>query len=471
MLTRRRARCFRRRAAAALIAWASVLALAGAARADPTLVAAGDIACHPGQPMTPTSCRQMETAALVHSLAPTAVAVLGDNAYDSGTPQEYASGFGASWGPLFSLIHPVPGNEDYGTAGAGGYFGYFGAAAGAPGSGYYSWDLGTWHLVALNSNCAEAGGCGPGSPQDDWLRADLAANRSPCTLAYWHHPLFTSTGAVAPNLAMRRIWSDLQAVGADLVLNGHAHLYERFAPQDALGNADQGGIREIVAGTGGKSLHTFSQVQANSERRDRDNFGVLEIRLGGADYGWRFISTAHATLDAGSASCHVPGAATGTAQATGGGGVRLTGTASPHGTATTARFEYGTTPAYGATAPAGSAPASGTPYPVAATLTGLAPGTTYHYRLVVQGLAGRTAAGGDATFATGSLPLSTASSGAGGTSAGTGPRRHRPPRRCLRRHHRVRCVRVTHHRRCGMRHGHRVCPRPTRHRAAATPAR
>ncbi|MEA2457620.1 MAG: hypothetical protein QOC95_592, partial [Thermoleophilaceae bacterium] len=185
-------------------------------------------------------------------------------------------------------------------------FQYFGAAAGEPGKGYYSFDVGPWHMIALNSNCAQVNGCDAGSPQELWLRGDLAAHPVGCTLAYWHHPRFTS-GQHGSDASTAALWSDLYAAGAELVLNGHDHDYERFAPQtDAAVRDDARGIREFVVGTGGESHTSFkATIQPNSEVRDASSFGFLELTLSDSAYAWNFISDTPGGLsDSGSGSCH-----------------------------------------------------------------------------------------------------------------------------------------------------------------------
>jgi hypothetical protein len=261
-----------------------------AAASSPTLAAAGDIACAPGSPPMGNACQQNGTAALVQSLNPTAVAALGDEQYESGTTFEFAGAFQPSWGAFKPLIHPVVGNHEYVTSGAAGYFGYFGPAAGQPGQGYYSYDLGTWHLIALNSNC-EFVSCDAGSPQEQWLRADLASHPTNCTLAYWHHPLFTSRGTQGDpdTLATRAFWQALYDNRADIVLAGHHHFYERFAPQNPNGQGDPGGIREFIVGTGGYNLQSFSTTAPNSEVRNSSSFGVLLLTLNPNSYDWRFV--------------------------------------------------------------------------------------------------------------------------------------------------------------------------------------
>ncbi|MDX6642869.1 MAG: hypothetical protein QOD76_831, partial [Solirubrobacteraceae bacterium] len=295
------------RAAAALLTGGALVLIAATAAvaAPPTLAAAGDIACPPNDNTpSPQGCQQAATAALVRVLAPTAVAALGDLQYESGALDEFSS-FNSSWGTFKPLIHPAVGNHEYYTSGASGYYDYFNGvgggfgAAGARAQGWYSYALGAWHVIVLNSNCSIVS-CAAGSPQEQWLRGDLAQSRAPCTLAYWHHPLFTSgPNRNDPNdLATYPLWVALQDAGADVVLNGHDHHYERFAPQDALGNRDElAGIREFVVGTGGRSLYDFQRRSANSEFRDQANFGAIELTLRPSGYDWRFFTTTGAVLD------------------------------------------------------------------------------------------------------------------------------------------------------------------------------
>jgi CARDB/Calcineurin-like phosphoesterase len=265
-----------------------------------SLLAAGDIAaCN--------SSGDEATAALL-SLRVGTVALLGDNAYEDGSPSQYANCYGPSWGPFLDRTRPAAGNREYHTAGASGYFGYFGEAAGTPGEGYYSYDLGAWHVIALNTanNCSAATvTCGAGSPQEQWLRQDLAAHPAQCTLAYFHHPQFSSY--LGTNAAVRPLWQALQDFGADVVLNGHAHNYERFAPQSPTGGLDSvNGIREFVVGTGGDSHHAFpSTFDAHSEVHDDTTFGVLDLTLRASGYSWRFVPAAGGAFsDAGTDNCH-----------------------------------------------------------------------------------------------------------------------------------------------------------------------
>ena len=203
------------------------------------------------------------------------------------------------------MIRPTPGNHDYTTSTAAAYYSYFGAAAGSSGKGYYSYDVGQWHVVALNSNCSAVGGCNAGSAQETWLRADLAAHPNKCTLAYWHHPRFSS-GYHGASTSVQPLWQALYDAGAELVLNGHDHDYERFAPQTPTGQADPArGIREFVVGTGGASERAFSATANNSEARNSSTFGVLQLTLHPSSYEWRFVPVAGQSFtDSGSAPCH-----------------------------------------------------------------------------------------------------------------------------------------------------------------------
>ena len=270
---------------------AAVTPAAGDAAGDPVLVGAGDIA----------SCYERgdgRTARLLDGI-PGTVFTTGDNAYDSGTAAQFRDCYGPTWGRHKGRTRPTPGNHDFRTRSAGPYFRYFGERAGPAGRGYYSYDLGAWHVVALDSNKA----ADPGSAQYEWLRADLAANQAGCTAAYWHAPVFSS-GEHGNNPKMTEIWKLLDEAGGDVVLAGHDHDYERFAPQDSAGNADPNGIRQFVVGTGGRFLRPFTTVQKNSEVRNSKDHGVLKLTLHEAGYDWEFVPVAGATFrDSGSAQC------------------------------------------------------------------------------------------------------------------------------------------------------------------------
>jgi len=259
--------------------------------ADPVLVGAGDIADCSG-------VQDEATAKLLDSIDGT-VFTAGDNAYDSGTATQFRDCYGPTWGRHKARTRPAPGNHDYNTSGAAPYYSYFGDNAGPAGRGYYSYDLGAWHIVSLNSEID----AGATSAQAQWLRDDLAAHPTTCTLAYWHKPVFSS-GEHGNLSQMQAIWQILIQVGADVVVNGHDHDYERFAPQDANGKATPNGIREFVAGTGGRSLRGFGSTKPNSEVRNSSSFGVLKLTLHASSYDWEFAPIAGQTFrDSGSAAC------------------------------------------------------------------------------------------------------------------------------------------------------------------------
>ena len=291
----------RRRRAIAVLLGIQLLGSAGPGAAivqaaDPVVVGAGDIAdCD--------TRADSATATLLDGIAGTVV-TLGDNVYDSGTSAEFRDCYGPTWGRHRTRTRPAAGNHDYRTPGAAGYFRYFGASAGAPAKGYYAYDLGTWHVVVLNSNCAAAGGCGASSPQGRWLQSDLAANAGRDVLAYWHHPRFSS-GVHGGTSAVRTLWEILYGAGADVVLAGHDHHYERFAPQDPWGRADPAfGIREFVVGTGGGTLRGRG-VTAHHSEAFSSTHGVLRLTLRDGAYDWAFIPVAgSAYTDRGSGSTH-----------------------------------------------------------------------------------------------------------------------------------------------------------------------
>ena len=292
-------------------------ATASVSAADPTVAAAGNIACDPASPFfnagngTATRCRQAETAKLL-SPALGAVLALGDNQYCCGSLAQFQAAYDHTWGAVKSITHPVPGNREYATAGAAGYFDYFngpgaeGGPAGLRGQGYYSFDLGAWHLIALNTNCAQVP-CAAGSPQERWLRADLAAHPTSCTLAYTHLPRFSS-GVPGGSLSVKPLWQALYEAGADVVLSAHARDYERFLPQAPSGRFDPGfGLRQFVAGTGGYLLGQPGKRKSHSEVFENNSFGVLELTLHPTSYNWQFIPAAGATFsDSGTSGCHGP---------------------------------------------------------------------------------------------------------------------------------------------------------------------
>jgi len=244
-----------------------------------------------------------ERTALLLDSIPGTVFALGDNVRASGSLSDYQNCYGPSWGrpPHRARTRPAPGDLEYQTAAAQGYFDYFGAAAGTVGQGYYSYDLGEWHIVVLNSNISMA----VGSPQETWLKQDLVANPRQCTLAYWHHPRFSSYSTPV-RASVKPLWDDLYAAGAEVVLNGHYRLYERFAPQSPAGEADvELGMRQFTVGTGGHGVETFGTQVANSEVRASGPYGVLKLTLESGAYTWALVPVAGESFtDAGRGTCH-----------------------------------------------------------------------------------------------------------------------------------------------------------------------
>lgn len=237
-----------------------------------------------------------ETAGLLDGI-PGVVFTTGDNAYPTGSLADFERCYGPSWGRHLSRTRPSPGNHDYETPDASGYFTYFGARAGPAGLGYYSFDLGGWHIVSLNSNISMQAG----SAQEQWLRADLR-RAAPCLLAFWHHPLFSS-GPHGNDDRSLDIWRALYEHGAQVVLNGHDHLYERFAPQTPTGGRDDRGIREFVIGTGGALPYSVAIRRPNSELVDAGSYGVLKLTLTRSAYQWEFVTTGGRVVDSGTGGC------------------------------------------------------------------------------------------------------------------------------------------------------------------------
>jgi hypothetical protein len=269
-------------------------------RSTVTIVAAGDIACDPAHNVgQPTDCDQAATANLIGQLHPTAVLTLGDNQYENNTLAAYKAVFDPTWGKYKSIIYPTIGNHEYLTSGASGYFAYFGFPA------YYAFNLGDWHIISLDSECSHVGGCGPGSPQETWLKANLAAYPWLCTLVTWHEPRFSS-GEHGDASQMTTIWADLVAANVDVVLSGHNHDYEHFVPLGANGQPDPNGTAEFVVGTGGKNHYAFAHAPLAGEAvRSDEPFGVMDMTLGPTGYSWRFVPAPGYTFtDSGSASCH-----------------------------------------------------------------------------------------------------------------------------------------------------------------------
>jgi hypothetical protein len=252
-------------------------------------VAAGDLCA------SSTDCAP--TANLIGSINPTTVLTTGDNAYNTGSASDYASYYDPNWGRFKSITKPAPGNHeyDYGNQQTG-YFAYFDNPP-----PYYSYDVGSWHFISLNGELSASNG----SAQETWLRNDLAQHSNMCTLAYWHEPRWSS-GYHGGDSYYGTFWTDLYNAGADVVLNGHDHDYERFAPQNPSGALDNArGLREFVVGTGGASHYTFNAPVANSEVRDSTTFGLLKLTLHANSYDWQFVRASGGTFtDSGSASCH-----------------------------------------------------------------------------------------------------------------------------------------------------------------------
>jgi Calcineurin-like phosphoesterase len=292
-----------------------IAAFSAEAAADPVIMAAGDIACDPTDPGynggagSADRCHQQATSDLLVSTPLDAVLPLGDIQYDSATTARINAVYAPTWGRVKSISHPILGNHESGAA--TGYFDYFNGPgvsdgpAGPRGKGYYSFDLGAWHLVALNSNCSSVS-CSAGSEQETWLRADLAAHPTSCTLAYWHHPRYSS-GHDGSNAFMQPLWEALQDAQAELLLSGHSHDYERFAPLNRDGEVDRaGGIRQFVVGTGGAFFTGgLGSLAPHSEVAQNDAFGVLKLTLHPSSYDWQFVPDAAGMFtDAGSTSCH-----------------------------------------------------------------------------------------------------------------------------------------------------------------------
>jgi hypothetical protein len=263
------------------------------AAGDPVLVGAGDIGVCGTSADTSTG-NQIE--ALLAGPLDVTPFTLGDNAYPDGMASQFANCYGPAWGSFKAVTKPSAGNHEYKSADAAPYFAYFGAAAGSKGKGWYSYDRGTWHIVVLNSNCGEVGGCGSTSPQVTWLKADLAAHAGDHVLAYWHHPRYTS-GEHGNSPSVQAFWDVLYRAGADVVLNGHDHDYERFAPQDPWGRADNThGIRQFVVGTGGGTLRAKVATMPNSQLY-RATHGVQQLTLGDGSYSWKFDAVGSSSLD------------------------------------------------------------------------------------------------------------------------------------------------------------------------------
>ncbi len=306
-----------RAVASAVIAVTAISGFAAdSAAGDPVIAAAGDIACSSSSATTATKCRQRSTSDLLVNAGLSAVLPLGDAQYQSGSLSGFTKSYHPTWGRVKPITFPAAGNHEYKTAGAKGYFDYFngagqvGGAAGNRGAGYYSYDIGAWHLIALNSSdhCLVVS-CAKGSSQETWLKADLAAHPRSCTLAYWHHPRFNS-GHGGNATFMQALFQDLYDADADVVLGGHAHDYERFAPQNPAGKLDNArGIRQFVVGTGGAFFTALGGAKPNSQVRNASTYGVLMLTLRAASYDWKFVPEAGKKFtDSGTERCHGAGA-------------------------------------------------------------------------------------------------------------------------------------------------------------------
>jgi 3',5'-cyclic AMP phosphodiesterase CpdA len=249
------------------------------------------------------SCDRREseaTAKLLDDIAGT-VFTAGDHAYPKGTTREFVECYGVSWGRHRNRTRPAPGNHDYGSPQAAPYFKYFGSNAGPAGRGYYSYNLGAWHIVSLNSNPDAASW---GAAQEEWLRDDLKADSASCVLAYWHHPRFSSGKTYGNQRHMDALYKILYQHGVSVLISGHEHIYERFAPQNPEGKADAKGVRQFIAGTGGAPLYRIGAVKPNSEVRNGSSHGVLMFTLQASTYDWEFIPVAGQSFrDRGSAGC------------------------------------------------------------------------------------------------------------------------------------------------------------------------
>ena len=285
---------------------------------DPVIAAAGDIACAPPATRTSSKCHQQATANLLTTGGYDAVLPVGDTQYECGQLSAFQAVYDPTWGQVKSISHPAVGDNEYAgsgcsTPGASGYFTYFGAAASPLDQsctqackGYYSYDLGSWHIIALNTECSQVGvgGCKASSPQGKWLAADLAAHPTACILAYWHRPYFNDDGTTSSSPGP--LVKILYAAHADVLLVGHKHFYERFAPMDPFKVTDPNGIRQFIVGTGGKSHGSLATTPPpNAEARDKTAYGVLRMTLHAGSYDWQFLPEAGKTFtDSGTQTCH-----------------------------------------------------------------------------------------------------------------------------------------------------------------------
>jgi acid phosphatase type 7 len=268
-----------------------------------TIVIAGDISCEPGEAKTMFSCRSDETASVIAALQPDAVLTAGDNQYPTGALSDYQDAYDKTWGRFKDITYPTPGNHEYQTPDAAGYFDYFGDRAGARGKGYYSFLLGNWRLIALNSEIDVSAD----SEQLAWLRHVLQTNQAACTLAYWHKPRFSTIGH-ASDVTLDSLWRLLYAHGVDVVVNGHSHGYERYLPQNPNGQPDPNqGIVQFISGLGGRSIQLLrASTPTTLASRQNQTFGVIELMLYPRSAVYRFvpINSTQTFTDRGSITCH-----------------------------------------------------------------------------------------------------------------------------------------------------------------------
>ena len=286
-----------RLATALSFVWFGWVAVPSAEAGGAVLVGAGDISeCN--------SAGDSATAKLVQSIGGT-VFTVGDNAYRTGTASQFQKCYGPTWGKFKNRTRPAIGNHEYMSKGAAGYWRYFGGRAGPRGKGWYSYSAGAWRVIVLNSNCTKVR-CGKGSEQERWLRAQLAKHNNKCTLAYFHHARFSSDRHHGTSPWVGPFWEALYDYGADVVVSGHAHSYERFAPQTPWGKADAShGIRQFVVGTGGAGFYRMGPARPNSQVRNANTFGVLKLNLHSDGYQWNFIPQAGKSFrDSGHGKCH-----------------------------------------------------------------------------------------------------------------------------------------------------------------------
>jgi hypothetical protein len=303
-------------AAVLVIAIAAAHPAVGGTEPAPVIAAVGDIACKNPPANNPSVCQYDDVAAAIAARDPDQLLLLGDNQYEYGLYRDYVENFDVYFGPLLPITAPAPGNHEYGDPGAAGYFRYFGSAAHA---GYYSFTLGSWHVISLDSTVCGAGGvqCGPGSPQYEWLLDDLESSAARCTLAYWHHPRFDWLKYQRADwteefelLRSKPLWDLLYAHDADVVLSGHNHNYSRWMPSNPQGEFDPvRGITQFIVGTGGRNLNGFGNFHTRPDifvRGQSNAFGFLQLRLkdGGWDYRWFSAPGQPRFIDQGSGTCH-----------------------------------------------------------------------------------------------------------------------------------------------------------------------